>query len=60
MTKPKYTLKMSHILEQSGVHKLERDGFTKGEIHKVMYKETKGASQRERENIISRLYDRKE
>jgi hypothetical protein len=60
MTTPKYPLKMSHILEQSGIHKLERDGFTREQIHKVMYKESEGASRRERENIISKLYDRKE
>jgi hypothetical protein len=60
MTKPKYTLKMSHILEQSGIHKLERDGHSKEAIHKLMYKETAGATQREREQIISKLYDRKE
>jgi hypothetical protein len=60
MTKPKYPLKMSHILEQSNIHKLERDGFSRETIHKVMYAESEGASRRERENIISKLYDRKE
>lgn len=60
MSKPKYTLKFSHLLEQSNCHKLERDGFTKADVHNVLYKESDGASQRQREDIISRLYDRKE
>lgn len=49
---------MAHIDKASNIHKLERDGFSKEQIHKVMYKETAGASQREREQIISKLYDR--
>lgn len=60
MTTSKYKLTMAHIDKASNVHKLERDGFTKTEIHKVMYRETTGASQREREQIISKLFDRKE
>lgn len=58
MTTPKYKLTLAHIDKASNVHKLERDGFTKTEIHKVMYRETAGATQREREQIISKLYDR--
>lgn len=57
---PKYNLTINEIDKQSNCHKLERDGFTKEQIHKVMYKETEGCTQRERENIISKLYDRKE
>ena len=60
MSRPKYTLKMSHLLEQSNCHKLERDGFSKEQIHKVLYRESDGATQRQREDIISNLYDRKE
>ena len=58
MATPKYKLTMAHIDTVSNVHKLERDGFTKEQIHKVMYRETAGATQREREQIISKLYDR--
>lgn len=57
---PKYELKFSHLLNQSGVHKLERDGFTKEQIHKVLFKETGDSTAREREDIMSKLYDRKE
>ena len=60
MSKPKYELKFSHLLEQSNCHKLERDGFTKEQIHKVLYKESDGATQRQRQDIISKLFDRKE
>ncbi len=57
---PKYKLTINEIERTSNIHKLERDGFTKEQIMKTMYKETDGASQRERENIIGKLYDRKE
>ncbi len=56
----KYKLTMEHIDKASNIHKLERDGFSKESIMKTMYKETAGATQREREQIISKLYDRKE
>ncbi len=56
----KYRLTMNDIEKASNIHKLERDGFSKETIMKTMYKETAGASQREREQIISKLYDRKE
>lgn len=60
MKTPKYKLKIDHIDTPSGIHKLERDGFSKGEIHKVMYRETAGLPQRQREDMIRKLYDRKE
>lgn len=56
----KYKLTMNEIDKASNIHKLERDGFTKEQIMKTMYRETAGASQREREQIIGKLYDRKE
>lgn len=56
----KYKLTLNDIDKSSNIHKLERDGFSKETIHKVMYKETEGASQQERTRIIEKLYDRKE
>lgn len=56
----KYKLTLNDIDKASNIHKLERDGFSKETIHKVMYKETEGASQQERTRIIEKLYDRKE
>ena len=60
MTTCKYKLKIGDIQTQSGIHKLERDGFSKETIMKTMYRETRGATQQERTEIISKLYDRKE
>lgn len=56
----KYKLTMTELDKQSNIHKLERDGFTRHEIHKTMLRETTGASPREREDIVSKLFDRKE
>ncbi len=56
----KYKLTLNDIDRASNIHKLERDGFSKETIHKVMYKETEGASQQERTRIMEKLYDRKE
>jgi hypothetical protein len=60
MTKTKYKLTINEIEKASNIHKLERDGFTREQISKTMYKETDGASQQYRQEIMSRLYDRKE
>lgn len=59
MTTPKYKLTIAHIDKANNINKLEKDGFTKEQIMKTMYKETDGASQREREQIVSKLYDRR-
>ena len=60
MATPKYKLTINEIDRASNIHKLERDGFSKETIHRVMYKETAGASQRQREDMIRKLYDRKQ
>ncbi len=60
MSKPKYEIKPCHIEEKHGIAKLERDGFTKEQISKSMYKLTEGACQDTRTEIMSRLYDRSE
>lgn len=54
----KYKLTINHIEQASGIHKLERDGFTREDIHKVMYRETDGANTQERTRIMEKLYDR--
>lgn len=56
----KYRLTLNELERPSGIHKLERDGFTKEQIMKQLYKHTDGASQHEREKIVGKLYDRKE
>jgi hypothetical protein len=60
MAKPKYSIKLNHLETQHGIHKLERDGFSKEVIAKTMYKLTDGAHQVERTKIMSNLYDRTE
>ncbi len=54
----KYKITINDIERSGGIAKLERDGFKREEIIKTMYKETAGASQQERERIVSKLYDR--
>lgn len=46
-------------MQQGDIKKLERDGFNREDIHKTLYKETEGASVKERTDIISKLYDRR-
>lgn len=58
MTKYKITPQM--LETRHNVAKLERDGFTREQIHKEMYKITCGASDKERRDIMSKLYDRSE
>ena len=54
----KYKITIGDLLRQGGVAKLERDGFKRETIMKEMYKHTSGATTREREEIVSKLYDR--
>lgn len=55
----KYKLNEQLIDTKGGIHKLERDGFTRSDIVDYMYKATPGVSQQERKEIIRRLYDRR-
>lgn len=59
MSKPKYKLNESILDTPGAIAKLERDGYTRGELHKQMYQITEGASTRERTEIMKKLYDRK-
>ncbi len=54
----KYKLTLGDIMRQGGIAKLERDGFKRETIMKEMYKQTSGATTQEREQIVSKLYDR--
>lgn len=54
----KYKLTINEIDKHANVHKLERDGFTREQIIREMYRQTDGATTREREQIIQKLYDR--
>lgn len=55
---PKYKITPRMLEEKGGIHRLERDGFSRERLHKEMYKITDGANVQERRNIMSKLYDR--
>ena len=55
---PKYRLSINEIERAGNVHKLERDGFTREQIHKEMYKQTDGMSTPERRDLMKKLYTR--
>lgn len=54
----KYKPTLRDFEQPGGIAKLERDGFSREQIHKHMYKLTDGASRQDREKIMSNLYDR--
>lgn len=51
---------MNHLEAQRGIEKLQRDGFTREQISKSMYKATEGMKQADRSELMSKLYDRGE
>ena len=53
-----YKLTLNDIDKKGNIEKLKRDGFTNEQIHKTMYRETEGASTREREKIMNKLHER--
>ncbi len=54
----KYKITINELQTHGGVAKLERDGFTREKVISEMYKQTEGMSQRDREKMVSKLYDR--
>lgn len=56
----KYKLNEQLLDTKGGVKKLEYDGFTRSQIIDYMYKATPGVSQKERTELVKRLYDRRE
>lgn len=57
---PKYKLTINDIERSGGIAKLERDGFKREQIMKTMYKETAGAPQDVRTEIVDKLFNRQE
>lgn len=57
---PKYKLTLNDIERAGGIAKLERDGFKREQIMKTMYRETDGATQDVRTNIVDKLFNRQE
>ena len=54
----KYKITEQILDTKGGIAKLERDGFTRSEIHDQMYKVTHDASTPERREIMQKLYKR--
>lgn len=52
----KYSIKESHIMEQGGMEKLKRDGYTRSDVMQKMYKVTEGASRDEVTKIVTELF----
>jgi len=53
-----YSLKLHHLLQKGDIRKLEHDGFSIHDVHKVLYKEAYDATNTEREKIVKDLYNR--
>lgn len=60
MATPKYKLTLKMIETVGEIAKLERDGFTREQISKTMYRETDGASQDYRNKIFTNLHEREQ
>lgn len=56
--KPKYKLTINDIQKPGNIEKLQRDGFSREMISKTMYRETAGATQQQRNDMMSKLFDR--
>lgn len=56
----KYRITPAMLEQRHNIAKLERDGFSREQIHKEMYKVTDGASDAERRKLMDKLYDRGE
>jgi DNA-binding transcriptional MerR regulator len=55
----KYRIQPSHLEERHGIARLERDGFSREDISKALYKHTEGSNQQNRTEIMKKLHDRK-
>jgi len=55
----KYRITERELSTQHGIAKLERDGFSREQISKSLYANTPGCTQKERTDIMKKLFDRK-
>ena len=56
---PKYKINATILSQKGEIAKLERDGHTRSDISKAMYRITDGATVEQRRKIVSDLYERK-
>lgn len=54
----KYKITEQILDTKGGIAKLEKDGFTRQDIHNQMYKVTHGASTNDRRELMQKLYKR--
>lgn len=57
--KPKYKISINQLETKGEIEKLRRDGFTREDISKALYRETKGLDQDSRSDMMKRLHDRR-
>lgn len=55
----KYKLNLNHLEQEGGIKKLEKDGFTRHDIHSLLHREMYDAPADKHREIISKLYDRR-
>lgn len=60
MTMPKYKININHLETKHGIARLERDGFSREQISKSMYKATEGMKTQDRNRLMTNLFDRSE
>lgn len=58
MSQSKYKININDLEKRHNVAKLERDGFTRSQIIDAVYKNTDGAPQNVRTEMVNRLFDR--
>lgn len=56
----KYNISMTDLDTRHGITKLEHDGFSRETIMKTMYKKTEGMPQDKRQELVGKLFDRRE
>lgn len=56
----KYKVTLNELERIGNCAKFERDKITREQISKALYRETAGATQQERTEIINKLYDRRD
>ena len=60
MGKSDYKININHLEQKHGIARLERDGFSREQIMKTMYKETQGMKKTDRTKLVKELFNRME
>lgn len=54
----KYKISINDLEKSGSIAKFERDGFTREQISKQMYKQTDGMTTQQRNELVSKFYER--